>query len=188
MPSEATGRAQAARDVLGLANRARATVFYASPYRYGVLAKDESEMGLDGVRLAVSTADGLRAAVAGGFRQRFGLPLVQALGIIEVGLPVLNLVSAQRKPEALGRPGDAYSVWLRDEHGAPIEASPNNKPATVARVAYEVDDRFERTQWPTTPVHRDEGEQAMFDLIPLARPGWKVADMDREVEFVGEPL
>ena len=110
-----------ARDVLGLANRAGATVFYASPYHYGVLAKDASELGLDGVRLAVSTADGLRAAVARDFRQRFDLPLVQALGIIEVGLPVLNRVSAQSKPEALGRPGDAYQVWLRDEHGAPIE-------------------------------------------------------------------
>lgn len=33
-----------ARDVLGLAARKRATVFYASPYHYGVLAKDQSTL------------------------------------------------------------------------------------------------------------------------------------------------
>jgi long-chain acyl-CoA synthetase len=112
-----------ARDVLALADRARASVFYASPYHYGLLAKDDSGLGLESVRLAVSTADGLRSATATAFRQRFGLPLVQALGIIEVGLPVVNLASAARKPEALGRPGDAYRVWLRDESGEPVEAS-----------------------------------------------------------------
>lgn len=110
-----------AHDVLALAARARASVFYASPYHYGVLAKDVSSLGLESVRLSVSTADGLRASVAAAFRARFALPLVQALGIIEVGLPVVNLESATSKPEALGRPGDAYQLWLRDDVGAQVE-------------------------------------------------------------------
>jgi len=109
-----------ARPVLELAQRAGATVFYASPFHYNLLAKDISGAGLATVRLAVSTAEGLRAGIAAAFRARFGRPLVQALGIIEVGLPVINLVSAETKPEALGRPQPGYEVWLRGEDGKPL--------------------------------------------------------------------
>jgi long-chain acyl-CoA synthetase len=111
-----------ARGVLELAGRERATFLYASPYHLKLLAKDASALRLDGLRLAISTAEGLRAEVAQRFRERFGLAPVQALGIIEVGLPVLNLASAERKPEALGRPLPAYDVWLRGEDGKPVTA------------------------------------------------------------------
>jgi long-chain acyl-CoA synthetase len=112
-----------ARPVLALAQRAAATVFYASPFHYNLLAKDMSEAGLPTLRLAVSTAEGLRPAVAAAFRARFGHPLVQALGIIEVGLPVMNLASAHSKPQALGRPQPGYEVWLRGEDGKPLARS-----------------------------------------------------------------
>jgi len=112
-----------AAPVLDLARRERATVFYASPYHYGMLAKDRSEQRLDGVRLAVSTADGLREETALRFRERFGFPLVQALGIIEVGLPVMNRAAAATKPAALGRPTPGYEVWLRGEDGRPLASS-----------------------------------------------------------------
>jgi long-chain acyl-CoA synthetase len=48
---------------------------------------------------------------------------VQALGIIEVGLPVLNLASARSKPTALGRPAPGYEVWLRGDDGAHLGQS-----------------------------------------------------------------
>jgi len=112
-----------ARPVLELAQRAGATVFYASPFHYNLLAKDTSGAGLPTLRLAVSTAEGLRAGVAATFRTRFGRPLVQALGIIEVGLPVINLASAETKPEALGRPQPGYEVWLRGEDGKALVRS-----------------------------------------------------------------
>jgi acyl-CoA synthetase (AMP-forming)/AMP-acid ligase II len=108
-----------ARPVLEFAARERATVSYASPFHYSLLAKDASGIGID-LRLAVSTAEGLRAEIAAGFRARFGRALAQALGIIEVGLPVLNAAEAETKPTALGRPLPAYDVWLRDESGARI--------------------------------------------------------------------
>ena len=116
-------RSSLAKEVLSLAVRAKATVFYASPYHYGLLAKDRSDTALPDVRLAVSTADGLRQDVAERFRERFGFALVQALGIIEVGLPVLNLASAATKPTALGRVAPGYGVWLRGEDGSELETS-----------------------------------------------------------------
>jgi long-chain acyl-CoA synthetase len=109
-----------ARNILELAQRERATVFYASPYHYRVLGKDESGIGLDSLRLAVSTAEGLRRDVAERFLARFGVPIAQALGIIEVGLPVVNLAEPARKPDALGRPLPDYEVWLRGEDGRPL--------------------------------------------------------------------
>ena len=109
-----------AQPVLELAVAERATVFYASPYHYHLLGKDASDLPLEHVRLAVSTAEGLRAEIAERFRARFGLALSQALGIIEVGLPVINVGHAAEKPTALGRPLPDYDVWLRGEDGAPV--------------------------------------------------------------------
>lgn len=111
-----------ARRALSLAQQARATVTYASPFHYQLLAKDTSELRLDSVRLAVSTATGLRREIAESFARRFDIPLVQALGIIEVGLPVMNLASAASKPTALGRPLPGYRVQLRDEQGRDVTA------------------------------------------------------------------
>ncbi len=113
-------RSSLASVVLDFAGREGASVFYASPFHYGLLAKDRSERRLDGVRLAVSTADALREQTALRFRERFGFSLVQALGIIEVGLPVLNCACADGKPSALGRPAPGYEVWLRGEDGRPL--------------------------------------------------------------------
>jgi long-chain acyl-CoA synthetase len=120
-----------ARPALELGAREGATVLYASPFHHHVLSKDTSGIGLPSLRLAVSTAEGLRADVAARFRARFGHPLAQALGIIEVGLPVVNLAEADTKPTALGRPLPAYDVWLRAEDGRRIEGpgSPGERSA-----------------------------------------------------------
>jgi len=110
-----------ARSVLDFARRAAPSVLYASPHHYRLLAKDASGAGLGALRLAVSTAEGLPRDVAAAFTARFGHPIAQALGIIEVGLPVVNLASRATKPEALGRPLPDFDVWLRDEDGRRLE-------------------------------------------------------------------
>jgi len=40
---------------------------------------------------------------------------------------------------------------------------------------YQLDDHLVTDQWATTPVHRDEREQAVLDLVPLARARREVA-------------
>jgi long-chain acyl-CoA synthetase len=120
-----------ARPVLELAAAERATVLYASPYHYQLLGKDASGLRLDAARLAISTAEGLRAEIAARFRERFGLPLSQALGIIEVGLPVVNLANAETKPTCLGRPLPDYDVWLRGEDGTRVAASAEDRTGEV---------------------------------------------------------
>jgi len=112
-----------AQPALALAEREGATVLYASPFHHQLLAKDVSPAKLPALRLAISTAEGLRGDVARAFAARFGQPLVQALGVIECGLPVVNRAAAATKPEALGRPLPAYDVWLRGEDGNPVAAT-----------------------------------------------------------------
>ena len=79
------------------------TVLYGSPFHYALLAAYESGVPQPTLRLAVSTAAALPRTVAEQFRARYGLPLRQGMGIIEVGLPLLNTAHAEDKPESVGR-------------------------------------------------------------------------------------
>ena len=45
---------------------------------------------------------------------------MQGLGIIEIGLPLLNTGGAGDSPTAVGRPLPAFDVELRDEEGMPV--------------------------------------------------------------------
>src|SRR6185503_13158810 len=69
-----------------------------------------------------------------------------------------------------------------------IETSAHDEPAAVGRVADEADDRLVRAQGSAAPVHGDEREQSVLDLVPLARARGEVADADRDAVLVGEAL
>jgi len=156
-----------ARPVLEFAARERATVSYASPFHYSLLSKDASEIALD-LRLAISTAEGLRAEIAAGFRARFGRALAQALGIIEVGLPVLNAVHAESKPTALGKPLLPYDVWLRDDDGKPVHGP--GSPERTGEICIRGPGLFDAYLSPWTPSAQvlepdgfRTGDQGYFD-------------------------
>jgi long-chain acyl-CoA synthetase len=104
--------------MLQVAVRHGATLMYGSPFHYRQLVGCE-EPAWPQLRLAVSTAAALDRATALAFASRFGIPLTQGLGIIEVGLPILNTVAADSVPEAIGQPIGAQQVALRDDHGQP---------------------------------------------------------------------
>ncbi len=116
------GKSHLAEHVLEMARATRATVIYGAPFHHALLAADRGGYAWPDLRLAVTTAAPLPAAVAMGFHQRFGKPLVQGLGIIEIGLPLLNTGGAGDSPMAVGRPLPAFDVELRDEEGLPVAA------------------------------------------------------------------
>lgn len=113
-------RSYLAGPVLEFSNSHAATVFYASPYHYDMLARDISTLGLSKVRMAISTASGLNSDIAERFFARMGISLSQALGVIEMGLPAINLKRQREKPLTLGQVLPAYDVWLRGEDGQPV--------------------------------------------------------------------
>ena len=107
-------RSHLAEDVLGAARAHGGTVLYGAPFHHALLAAEASGRPWPGLRLAVSTAAALPSATAQGFDKRFGVPLSQGLGVIEVGLPLLNLRAAREKPGSVGRALPGYAVRLRE--------------------------------------------------------------------------
>lgn len=107
-------------DILSLARAHGGTVVYASPFHHALLAAEPSGLPWPALRLAVSTAAGLPPATAKAFDARYGVPLSQALGIIEVGLPLINVDAPRQKPDSVGRPLPDFSIALRDENGAAV--------------------------------------------------------------------
>ena len=114
------GKSHLAAEVLKTAEATRATVIYGAPFHYSLLATDLGGYEWPDLRLAVVTAAPLSEEIARKFCQRFGKPLVQGLGIIEIGLPLLNTGGAAESPTAVGRPQPGFEVELRDEEGIPV--------------------------------------------------------------------
>jgi long-chain acyl-CoA synthetase len=109
-----------AASALALARKQKATVMYAAPQDFALLAEAADSPLKTGPRLAVSTASGLNLAITEKVSGRLGLSLVQALGMIEVGLPAVNLKNAREKPLSVGRPLPDYRIWLRDDQGQAV--------------------------------------------------------------------
>ena len=112
-----------AEDVLGAALAHGGTVLYGAPFHHALLAGEASGRAWPSLRLAVSTAAALPAATAEAFVARYGLPLTQGLGVIEVGLPLLNVRAAREKPGAIGAPLPDYEARL-DADGALLLRGP----------------------------------------------------------------
>jgi long-chain acyl-CoA synthetase len=108
-----------ARPFLEAVNRWQGTVLYAAPFHYALLARDTSDLGLSSVRLAVSTTCSLPEEVALKFQQRFGRPLTQALGVIELGLVCVNTEDPVARWDSVGPPLPEFAVQIRqpDEDG-----------------------------------------------------------------------
>jgi long-chain acyl-CoA synthetase len=87
----------------GLA-RHQGTFIYASPVHYRIMTKStmfSADMFVN-IRLAVSTAMRLPEVDARSFRDKFGLELAEAYGIIEVGLPFINCCGDAAKRGSVG--------------------------------------------------------------------------------------
>ncbi|MGD8823291.1 MAG: class I adenylate-forming enzyme family protein, partial [Anaerolineales bacterium] len=90
------------------------TFIYGSPVHYDLMAHDRSGTLLPGVRLAISTAMYLRDEIAESFYRRFNLPLSEAYGIIEVGLPCINHDRPLEKRGSVGRVLPDYEIRIED--------------------------------------------------------------------------
>ncbi len=92
------------------------TFLYASPFHYSLLAKT-SGLSRDifrNVRLAISTAMSLSVETAEGFYAVSGIYPSQAYGIIEVGLPFVNISQDRAKLLSVGKLLPDYQLKLGD--------------------------------------------------------------------------
>ncbi len=99
----------------------KGTFTYASPFHYHLLSNsgDIPSDIFSGVRIAVSTAMKLPQSTAGEFYDKFGLELSEAYGIIEVGLPFINLSGNPAKRGSAGKVLPDYDIKIenRDKNG-----------------------------------------------------------------------
>lgn len=98
--------------MLQAATRHRATMIYGAPTHYELMTHDQSGQSLPRLRLAIATTTRLAPELAQAFYQRFGLPLNETYGIIEIGLPAVNLDQPWEKRGSVGKPLPAYTIRL----------------------------------------------------------------------------
>jgi long-chain acyl-CoA synthetase len=82
------------------------------------LAHAAGPVRLGPVRAALSTTAGLPPEVATAFESACGLPLGQAYGIIEAGLPCINTRGAGEPADSVGRAVPGYDVAIVTADGA----------------------------------------------------------------------
>lgn len=94
--------------------RTRPALLYATPYHYRLFCNSETLNPEDFscVKQAVSTAMRMEPDLADAFRRRFRLPVSQAYGIIEVGLPCVNDGRDAAKAASVGRLQPAYRLRI----------------------------------------------------------------------------
>ena len=108
-----------AKPFLEAINRWKGTVLYAAPFHFAMLARDNSNLQISSVRLAVSTTCALPQDTSADFQKRFGIPLAQALGVIELGLVALNTEDPRARWNSVGKPAGDLQVRIvnPDENG-----------------------------------------------------------------------
>ena len=114
-----------AGDILTAAHESAVTVLYGAPCHFIFLTSgEESSIALawPSLRLAVSTTAPLVSEVGEKFFAFYGIYPVQALGIMEVGLPFLNQADRPMKLGSVGKPQAGFEIELRAADGGKVAA------------------------------------------------------------------
>ena len=102
-----------AQTLIQQANLHQATFLYAAPMHFRLLAADTSVELMPSLKVAISTSSAIPKEIVTQFTQRFNVVLIQAYGIIEAGLPLLDQVD-DADIESVGYPATGFEVALLD--------------------------------------------------------------------------
>ena len=110
-----------AESILDAALAHNATFLYVTPMHVRMLTGEPSGRALpSALKCVMSVSTRLHPQAARDFRARYGVPVAQGYGIIEVGLPIMNIAEAAEHPEAIGRPLPAFDAAILDEAMNPV--------------------------------------------------------------------
>ncbi len=98
------------------------TLLYASPMHIRLLAAYSKEIFIPTLKRVISTTTSISTAICDGFKSKFNIPVMQAFGIIEVGLPIINIDRSIDHSEAVGYGLPAYKIEILDEELNPLPA------------------------------------------------------------------
>ncbi len=108
--------------IVDAARRLRASVLYAAPLHFERMANLGPSEPLSSIRVTLSTAAPISPAVMERFESVYRVPVGQAYGIIEAGLPCINLGTEGLPQTSVGRPVPGYAVAVLSDEGKHLPA------------------------------------------------------------------
>ncbi|MGH8023702.1 MAG: class I adenylate-forming enzyme family protein [Limisphaerales bacterium] len=110
-----------ADSILDSAAQHRVTFLYVTPMHIRLLNSAASAGALPpSLRRVMSVSSRLHPQAARDFHARYKVPVSQGYGIIEVGLPIMNIAEAAEHPEAIGRPTASFEAAIVHEGMKPV--------------------------------------------------------------------
>ena len=117
-----------AEKILPMFAKYNITTFCAPPTMYRMLIKqDLSKYDLSSIRHATTAGEALNPEVFYQFEKATGLRIHEGFGQTEMTLGIANLVGAQIKPGAMGKPVPGYGIDIVDAEGNPVEDGVNGE-------------------------------------------------------------
>ena len=111
-----------AKNIIEITNRHNGTLLYASPMQIRLLSNDKGPEMMPSLKHVISTSASISPDVCLAFKNRFGITVSQAYGIIEIGLPMINYEKSAEHPEAVGYALPGYTVDILDDDHNPLPA------------------------------------------------------------------
>jgi long-chain acyl-CoA synthetase len=110
-----------AESILDAALGHQATFLYVTPMHVRMLAGEGSGRALPpSLKRVMSVSSRLDPQAARDFLAKYQVPVAQGYGIIEVGLPIMNIEDAAEHPEAIGRPLPDFEAAILDDAAKPV--------------------------------------------------------------------
>jgi acyl-coenzyme A synthetase/AMP-(fatty) acid ligase len=110
-----------AERILDTATKHQATFLYVTPMHIRMLTSESSGRVLPpSLQRVMSVSSRLDPQAARDFLVRYHVPVSQGFGIIEVGLPIMNITEAAEHPEAIGRPVPGFEAMIVNETMKPL--------------------------------------------------------------------
>lgn len=110
-----------AESILDSAAQHRATFLYVTPMHIRLLNSERTGRTLPpSLQRIMSVSSKLNPQSARDFFARYKLPVCQGYGIIEVGLPIMNVTEAAEHPEAIGHPVSSFEAMIVHDGILPV--------------------------------------------------------------------
>ena len=104
--------------LLNAATLHNATIIYGSPTHYSLMVQDDTRAVLPpALRFVLVTTAALSTQIADAFYYRFGRVLNETYGIIELGLPAINISNLREKQGSVGQAVPAYELRIECQPG-----------------------------------------------------------------------
>src|SRR3989442_9718275 len=109
------------------------SVLYAAPLHFERMANLGPSQPFASIRVTLSTAAPISPAVMDRFAAVYGVPVGQAYGIIEAGLPCINLGTEGLPSTSVGRPVPGYAVAVLSDDGKRLDTPERRADAPERR-------------------------------------------------------